>query len=143
MNRRILIADPDAGLQQQWKQLLNNLFGWEVETTSEGLDCVKMLDAFQPDVLVLDLDLLWGGAAGVLSHLRESSSTRPVPVVLTANGDQSDRFTPFAGAPVVYCLSKPAVPQKFLESVLAAASYGLCAPVKGNGCPAHPDPVCS
>ena len=42
---------------------------------------MELLREFAPDAVVLDTDLLWGGADGVLADLR-ARGNRPVPVVL-------------------------------------------------------------
>src|ERR1700674_325048 len=58
--------------------------GHEVETASSGLECLTKLQEFAPDVLVLDDNLKWSGADGVLGRIRENERTffTMTPVIL-------------------------------------------------------------
>ena len=72
MKQALLIADRDAELCDVYRRFLTDR-GYEVETSSDGLDCLRKLRQVTPAVLVLDLELLWGGGDGVLAWLREES----------------------------------------------------------------------
>ena len=69
MKQRLLIADRDAELCEVFRTFLTER-GYEVETSTDGLDCLAKLRQVTPAVLVLDLELLWGGGDGVLAWLR-------------------------------------------------------------------------
>lgn len=77
--------------------------GHEAELAGNGLECLTVLRAFSPEVLILDHDLLWGGGDGVLAHMGEDPELSRVPVILIADDDLSHRV----GAHVVAWLKKP------------------------------------
>ena len=79
MKRTLLIAEGDTELCNLYRHLLMER-GYTVETSNDGLDCLRKLRRGIPDVLVLDLDLHWGGGEGVLAWLREESPTHGIPV---------------------------------------------------------------
>ena len=87
MKHRLLIAISDAEWCELYRRFLTEL-GYEVETATNGLDCLANLRQVAPAVLVLDLELPWGGGDGVLAWLREESPALvvdylPKPVALT------------------------------------------------------------
>ncbi len=55
-----------------------------VATASSGLECIGSLRAAVPDVLVLELNLLWGGEDGVLSMIADEPKLRPQCVMIMA-----------------------------------------------------------
>jgi DNA-binding response OmpR family regulator len=83
MRETLLIADGDAELCDIYRQFLTAR-GYEVETSSDGLNCLRKLRQVTPAVLLLDLELRWGGGDGVLDWIREESPTHGIPVILTA-----------------------------------------------------------
>ncbi len=80
--------------------------GYEVEVATGGLECMAKLRRSRPDVLVLAWDLPWGGAAGVLSCLRDEGLPEP-GVVLTTCGIADESLHGAFAPPVVYALQKP------------------------------------
>ena len=107
-----------------YQRLLSSC-GYQVETASGGLECLGKLTDVVPDVLVLDAELNWGGADGVLTRLREEESPiLAVPVVLiTSEVQPNDTIAHLIAPPVVYRLQKPFRLSTFLEAVSFAADY--------------------
>jgi CheY-like chemotaxis protein len=101
--------------------------GYAVATATGGVECVALLDELSPDVLVLDADLLWGGANGVLAYLR-ARGDRPVPVVLLAARSAAPPgcgglFAP----PVVAMIERPVEMELLVRAVRSAAGGGAAA----------------
>jgi len=115
----LLIADGDAKLCDLYRQCLTK-HGYEVETSSDGLDCLRKLRHVTPVVLVLDLELRWGGCDGILAWLREEDPAHGVPVILTATGGYSRAFARFLEPPVVDYIPKPFALTTLLETVRSA-----------------------
>src|SRR6516162_613781 len=103
----ILVAEADAGLAAAYRQFLAHN-GFDVTTAVGGLHCLALLRDRIPAVVALDLDLLWGGADGVLEHLREQRSRRRVPaVILTGQVPEEQLPAELLASPVVRYLCKP------------------------------------
>jgi DNA-binding response OmpR family regulator len=133
MKPNLLIADGDAELRAVYQRFLSER-GYQVATASDGLDCLEKLRRLSPAVLVLDLELRWGGGDGVLARLREESATSRVPVVLTATAGNPLDVAKVIKPPVVKFLPKPFALTALLESVRAAvAKKGREEPINGNG----------
>lgn len=94
-----------------------------------------------PAVLVLDLELLWGGGDGVLAWLREESPAPKIAVLLTATATASPHMVEFNEPLVVGYLLKPLALTPLLESVRSAvARRGRREPSNLNRVPRNSEP---
>src|SRR5262249_26478362 len=107
--------------------------GYDTETATDGLDCIRKLRRRQPAVLVLDLEMRWGGGDGVLAWLREEGLSGSIAVVLTATGGSAEMLAEHAEPPVAGRPWKPCPLTGLREGVRAAAAGRQ--PVTGNGDP--------
>jgi DNA-binding response OmpR family regulator len=116
MKPTLLIAESDAELRDAYRRFLAAR-GYDVETAADGLDCLEKLRRLAPAVCVLDRELPWGGADGVLALLREERATPGVAVVLTATAGHPADAAADVKPPVVQVLPKPFMLTALLESV--------------------------
>jgi DNA-binding NtrC family response regulator len=117
----LLIADGDAELCDLYRQFLTKR-GYEVETSSDGLNCLRKLRQVTPAAIVLDLELRWGGGDGILAWLREEYPAHGIPVILTATVGYPQAFASFNEPPVVDYLPKPFGLTTLLEKVRSAVA---------------------
>jgi DNA-binding response OmpR family regulator len=133
----LLIAESDAELRDAYRRFLTGC-GYDVDTAADGLDCLEKLRRLTPAVLVLDRELRWGGADGVLAWLRDEIAASGISVVLTAGcppevGEDTE-------PPVVRFLRKPFALTALLESVRGLmASQGHEGPFHWNCASACPE----
>ncbi len=127
----LLVADGDSELCQIYERFLASR-GFDVETAGDGLDCLVKLRRRCPTVVVLDLDICWGGGDGVLAWLREGMCSAWVPVVLTATAGSPQHFSESVEPPVVQCLQKPFTLAVLLEAVRGATANGSPMPRSGE-----------
>jgi DNA-binding response OmpR family regulator len=119
MKPLLLVAEGDPELcEMYWKFLAQR--GFEVETATHGLECLEKLRRRMPAVLVLDRELRWGGADGVLAWLREQRPTARISVVLMASAGCSSEVSGDIRPPVVRLLARPFALTALLVSVRAA-----------------------
>jgi DNA-binding response OmpR family regulator len=102
----ILFADGDTELCGVYRRFAT-IRGYEAQTSCDGLDCITKLRQATPVVLVLDLELRWGGGDGVLAWLREEPQFLPSRVVLTSAEASAHILDRLALPPVVKTLTKP------------------------------------
>jgi CheY-like chemotaxis protein len=121
MKSVVLITDANAELCRIYRYFLTK-HGYEVETSADGLECLSKLRQAKPAVLVLDVELRWGGSDGVLAWLREESPTLGVPVILTGTRYSPQLLSELGGPPVVHCLRKPFALAALLESIGSAVA---------------------
>ncbi|MGE5194540.1 MAG: two-component system response regulator [Deltaproteobacteria bacterium] len=70
---RFLLTDYRAALQKQ---------GFEVVTAADGVECLRLLRSRIPNLIVLDCDILWGGAEGVLDLLAADPTYPTIPAMI-------------------------------------------------------------
>jgi two-component system phosphate regulon response regulator PhoB len=85
MRTRILLADPDAVLRENYRENLERS-GFEVVTAATALECVVRLRDCSPDLLVLEPSIPWGWGDGVLAVMREDPAISVVPVIVLTHG---------------------------------------------------------
>ena len=102
----VLIADTDTDLCDLYRRFFS-YHGWQVQTSGGGLECLAQLRRFTPDLLILDEQLPWGGADGVLGVMRDEPRFRHVPVILTLTAASPDSPSALVSPPVVQALCKP------------------------------------
>ena len=116
MKPTLLIAQSDAELRDAYRRFLTGR-GYDVETAADGLDCLEKLRRVAPAVLVLDRELRWGGADGVLAWLREEREGSGIVVLLTAAASYPPDAAGDVKPPVAGFLPKPFVLTALLDSV--------------------------
>ena len=121
MYASLLIADADSKLSQLYVQFFSE-FGFEVETASDGLECLDKLRQFKPHVLILDLDMPWGGGDGVLARMREDADLPRVPVVLVTGDSPPLDLAERSRVPAVCCFQKPFRLGALLDRLRSTAS---------------------
>jgi DNA-binding response OmpR family regulator len=88
-SQRVLLAVPSVVLRAEYRMALSRA-GYRVAFATDGIDCLRVLGEFHPDALVLDIDLLWGGADGVLEAMRaESENAAAVVMVIGSQANKS------------------------------------------------------
>jgi DNA-binding response OmpR family regulator len=130
MTLKVLIADADAELAGA---VCSHLIARECDAriARSGLQCLEEVRRFSPQVLVLAVELLWGGGLGVLACLRERRFGCPPAVILTATAANEHRLT--RSAPVVDCLLKPFPLASLIESIEAAVKSSVYTNRSVNG----------
>lgn len=82
---RILIVDDEESIRNVLRMNLTRN-GYEVAEASSGKECLKLIQSFQPQLVLLDLGLPDGSGAEVLKEIRGWSSV-PI-IVLTVADDE-------------------------------------------------------
>ncbi len=117
MSLRILIADPDRYLLAAYKAQLGS-GGFDVATAQNGLECLRRLREFTPDVLVLEPSIPWGGGDGILSLLHEEPGLPEVRVILVlTSGCSPHVLYNIAPFPVSDYLTKPVTGKLLAERI--------------------------
>lgn len=84
--QQLLIADADDYLSDLYQKYFA-AHGYSVRVASGGVECLTALRETTPDVLVLDAELKWGGADGVLAVMDEEDGLSTIPIVLLNDTD--------------------------------------------------------
>lgn len=84
MSENILVVDDELSNRRIVEQVLSRA-GYNVETADDGAEALKRLDAFRPDLIVLDYMMPDFSGMDVLRELRKRDDDTPV-IMVTAYG---------------------------------------------------------
>jgi DNA-binding response OmpR family regulator len=113
--RRILVVDDEQSIREVVAQYLE-LEGYTVMQAPNGLDALRLAEAYPPDLVILDLMLPGIDGLEVCRRLRSVSA---VPVLmLTARADEADQLAGFGVGTDDY-VTKPFRPRELLMRVQA------------------------
>ncbi len=112
----VLIADADQELCGLYRRFFSH-HGWQVRTSGGGLECLAQLRQCSPHLLMLDRQLAWGGADGVLAVMRDDPCLARIPVILTSTDASAEALSDLVSPPVVQALWKPFSMKALLEIV--------------------------
>ncbi|MFZ0548149.1 MAG: response regulator [Candidatus Promineifilaceae bacterium] len=114
--RRILLVDDDPGLTA----LLDLVFrraNFEVVVANTGSDGLKKAAELDPALILLDIMMPDISGVEVCTHLRSTSETAAVPVlILSASGNTDDRDLALAAGADAF-IQKPISPTELVSKV--------------------------
>ncbi|MEO0276249.1 MAG: response regulator [candidate division WOR-3 bacterium] len=84
--KRILIVDDDESIRMIFKKVLENS-GYEVETTSNGINALGILEKEKFDVYIIDLKMPEMDGITLLEEIKKRGY-EGIPIILTAYGDK-------------------------------------------------------
>lgn len=97
---RVLIVDDDVDTLEMYAGCMKAA-GWAVETASNGAEALLVAPLFEPDVIVMDLNMPLVGGVDAIRRLKADDAVKHVPVVAMttesaleaeARGAGSDEF---------------------------------------------------
>ena len=92
--KRILVVDDEESIRELYRAELAEE-GYEVELAGDGLQALRRLDAFRPDLVTLDVKMPGIDGIETLRRIRERNPTVPV-VLVTAFGEFKQDFNTWA-----------------------------------------------
>jgi CheY-like chemotaxis protein len=81
MRKRIVLVDDEKDFCFFMQKTLEANGDFEVQTSSEGIEAIKIIKANQPDLVLLDVMMPGISGADVAAELREYNSTKNIPIV--------------------------------------------------------------
>lgn len=84
MANKILLAEDDIQLVDMYKRKFE-LEGFDVHVAEDGQEAIDKLDAFTPDLILLDIMMPKVDGLEVLKHIRQTPSLKDVLVMILTN----------------------------------------------------------
>ena len=81
MSENILVVDDELSNRRIVEQVLSRA-GYSVETADDGAEALKRLDAFRPDLIVLDYMMPDVSGFDVVDSLQRNSDTARIPIIV-------------------------------------------------------------
>lgn len=116
MEAILLIADNNV----RRRSLLRRCFSGSdflVMTVASALDCLTVLPALRPDVLVIEIGIPWGGGDGVISLLSEGMPIGRKPVVLVMGHAPVETLSARSGVIAHNCFQEPVSGECLLDRI--------------------------
>lgn len=81
---KILLVDDDPLLVRMYQRKFQN-DGYTIETAADGVEALKSVNTFKPDLVLLDIMMPRMNGLEVLTELKKNKSTESIPVILLTN----------------------------------------------------------
>jgi len=85
---RVLVVDDEAEVRTAVRHGLE-LMGYEIEVASDGVEGLSKVEAWRPDVVLLDLAMPKMGGLSAIENIRSWSKV-PI-IVLSVMGEETDK----------------------------------------------------
>jgi DNA-binding NarL/FixJ family response regulator len=127
--KSVLIADNDRAFPVRVLDSVKTIAAgeFEIDSAHSGVECWLKLRKQRPSLVVLNVDLLWGGVAGVLACLREEFGVRTIPPVLLFSSGPEQHCDTMLQPPVIQFLPGP-LSMSVLTSAITAIANNPPAP---------------
>lgn len=117
MTKCVLIVDDEYDVRAITQMGLELSAGWKVITASSGSEALTIAATQQPDVILLDVMMPEMDGYATLKHLKASSETRQIPVILTTAKVQASDQENFAKLDALAVFIKPFSPLNLAEEI--------------------------
>ena len=116
MRCKILVVDDDPNLLNVVGEFLTDE-GFVVDSAANGLEALKKVRGFQPDLIVVDASMPQMSGFTFCETIRKKPATAAIPIImLTALCGQLDRFNGLAAGANAY-LTKPFVSDELVAKI--------------------------
>jgi hypothetical protein len=105
MRTVLLVADSDPRQLEHTHSYFATI-GFHIERARNGVECLTILNRVTPHAVLLDANMAWGGAEGVLEVMNGDFALRSLPVVMIESG-RAATPRPCECRPVVARLPRP------------------------------------
>jgi DNA-binding response OmpR family regulator len=107
----ILVVEDDEALSRLFCTTLR-VAGFDVLAATDGMEALRRIDAYQPDLILLDLALPSLGGRAVREEIASNVHTRSIPVVVVTGSGED-----VAGLDAARVVMKPVLPSELVEVV--------------------------
>lgn len=114
--RRALVVEDDEATRRAWEKLLTNK-GFEAVVVADGLSALEACEAFDPEVILLDLVLPRMNGFKFLHTLRHERLHRLPPVVVITGREDEALKEKLEASGVVRFLRKPCKSREVVEAL--------------------------
>ena len=114
---KILYAEDEEDIQIIAKIALEELGGFEVKYCNNGKEVLDNIEAYQPDLLLLDVMMPGMDGPATLQKIRENPAYTKIPAIFMTAKIQPNEIVQYREMGVVDVIAKPFDPMKLAESV--------------------------
>lgn len=113
---KVLVVEDSLAQRQMISDLLKSS-GLKVAVASDGIEALENLEAFAPDLVVLDIVMPKMNGYELCRKIKSNPSTQNVPVVMcSSKGEEFDRYWGMKQGADAY-IAKPFQPKELIGTV--------------------------
>ncbi|MEM6456063.1 MAG: response regulator [Acidobacteriota bacterium] len=116
---RILLIEDDHDIQVVARLALEDLGGFDVRVCDSGTEALDAVEAFAPDLILLDVMMPQMDGPATLSALRSTDATRDTPVVFMTAKAQPDEVAAYRRLGALDVIIKPFDPMTLCDAIRA------------------------
>ena len=113
-----LVVDDSLSARRSLAQFMSDS-GFQVRTARDGVEAVKIMQARQPDVLLVDLEMPRMNGLELTHHVRANKETRDVPVIMITSRSTEKHRRQAETAGVTHYMTKPYAEDELIERIYA------------------------
>jgi chemosensory pili system protein ChpA (sensor histidine kinase/response regulator) len=121
--RRILVVDDSLSVRKGLIQLLQDE-GFEVKGASDGMDAIRVLETFKPNLVCTDMEMPNMNGLELTQHLRLEETTKHLPVIMITSRSMEKHRQQAISAGVNAYMTKPYTDAELLKNVQNALQAG-------------------
>lgn len=106
MSKKILIVDDEIILRKTVSRLLEKK-GYEVISSDNGRDGYKVAKYYQPDIILMDLQMPEVNGIETCNMLRSNASTKAIPIIIVTAYATADVVGPITDMGIEHHIEKP------------------------------------
>ena len=114
--RRVLVVDDSHSVRKSLGQLLTDA-SFEIATASDGMEAIRMLEKFQPQVICTDLEMPNMNGLELTAHLRQREDTRNIPIIMITSRSMDKHREQAERAGVNFYVTKPYTDVSLLHQI--------------------------
>jgi chemosensory pili system protein ChpA (sensor histidine kinase/response regulator) len=104
--RYALVVDDSLSARRALAQFVEDA-GFEVRTAKDGMEAAEIIDAKEPDILLVDLEMPRMNGLELTSHVRARTATHDLPIIMITSRSTAKHVHEAEVAGVNYYLTKP------------------------------------
>lgn len=121
--QKVLVVDDEVNISTAIQFLMEDN-GFEVATAYNGIEALVKLDAFRPDLILLDVMMPKMNGFEVAKRIRQNPANMDIQIIfLTAKGTDRDKMEGYGSGGDVY-LTKPFDNQALVDLVIETLAFG-------------------
>lgn len=115
--KKILLVEDDIFIRDIYQTKLSGE-GFEVVSAENGLDAIKKMDNFVPDLILLDIMMPYMDGMDFLKEIKKQDALKNVPVIMLSNLSDKEKVNDAASLGVNdYLIKSHFTPSEVVEKI--------------------------
>ncbi|MGB5233500.1 MAG: response regulator [Desulfoprunum sp.] len=119
---QVLIVDDSISVRQSIARLIRQQ-SWKAELAVDGVDALEKLETYQPDAIILDIEMPRMNGYEFMAILRQTENLRTIPVIMLTSRDSTKHRSKADELGVDFYMTKPFQEEFFLQTLAGIRQY--------------------